>query len=114
MADIDILNIQPNKVTKDLKGKYIMIYGSPKIGKTTFCATQLPNVLLLAAEVGYHAIPGVRAIDITKWSDVKKIVKQLDSPQAKEMYSTIVFDTIDAFSPFFNFVISTTNSLLTL
>lgn len=30
MADIDILNIQPNKVTKDLKGKYIMIYGSPK------------------------------------------------------------------------------------
>ena len=32
MADtIYILNIQPNKVTKDLKGKYIMIYGSPKI-----------------------------------------------------------------------------------
>ena len=30
MADtIDILNIQPNKVTKDLKGKYIMIYVSP-------------------------------------------------------------------------------------
>ena len=100
MADIDILNIQPNKVTKDLKGKYIMIYGSPKIGKTTFCATQLPNVLLLAAEVGYHAIPGVRAIDITKWSDVKKIVKQLDSPQAKEMYSTIVFDTIDLFAQY--------------
>ena len=100
MADIDILNIQPNKVTKDLKGKYIMIYGSPKIGKTTFCATQLPNVLLLAAEVGYHAIPGVKAVDITKWSDVKKIVKQLDSPQAKEMYSTIVFDTIDLFAQY--------------
>ena len=32
MADtIDILNIPPNKVIKDLKGKYIMIYGSPKI-----------------------------------------------------------------------------------
>ena len=32
MADtIDILNIQPNNVTKDLKGKYIMIYGSTKI-----------------------------------------------------------------------------------
>jgi len=100
MADIDILNIQPNKVTKDLKGKYIMIYGSPKIGKTTFCATQLPNVLLLAAEVGYHAIPGVKAVDITKWSDVKKIVKQLDSPQAKEMYSTFVFDTIDLFAQY--------------
>ena len=99
MADtIDILNIQPNKVTKDLKGKYIMIYGSPKIGKTTFCATQLPNVLLLASEVGYHAIPGVKAVDIIKWSDVKRIVKQLDSPQAKEMYSTIVFDTIDLFA----------------
>jgi len=98
MADIDILNIQPNKVSKDLKGKYILIYGSPKIGKTTFCATQLPDVLLLASEVGYHAIPGVKAVDITKWSDVKKIVKQLDNPQAKEMYSTIVFDTIDIFA----------------
>lgn len=98
MAEIDILNIQPNKVSKDLKGKYILIYGAPKIGKTTFCATQLPNVLLLAGEVGYHAIPGVKAIDINKWSDVKKIVKQLDSPAAKEMYSTIVFDTIDIFA----------------
>ena len=68
-----------------------------KIGKTTFCATLLPNVLLLASEVGYHAIPGVRAVDINKWSDVKKIVKQLDYSQAKEMYSTIVFDTIDLF-----------------
>ena len=95
---IDILNIQPNKVTKDLKGKYILIYGAPKIGKTTFCATQLPNVLLLASEIGYHAIPGVKAVDINKWSDVKKVVKQLDSPQAKEMYSTIVFDTIDLFA----------------
>lgn len=29
---IDLLNLQPTKINKDLKGKYILIYGQPKIG----------------------------------------------------------------------------------
>lgn len=66
-----------------------------KVGKTTFAATQLPNALLLAFERGYSAIPNVKAIDIQKWSDFKKVVKQLDSDKAKETYLTIIFDTID-------------------
>ena len=27
MADIDIFNIEPNKISRDLKGKFILIYG---------------------------------------------------------------------------------------
>jgi len=30
MADIDIFNISPNKISRDLKGKFILIYGEPK------------------------------------------------------------------------------------
>ena len=95
MADIDILNIQPNKVNASLNGKYILVYGKNKIGKTSWCAKELPNALLCAFEKGYAAIPGIKAIDIQKWSDFKKIIKQLDSPAAKEMYDTIIIDTID-------------------
>ena len=37
MADvIDILNIQPNKVNATLKGKFLLVYGKNKVGKTTF------------------------------------------------------------------------------
>lgn len=30
MAGIDILNIKPSVISRDLKGKYLCIYGLPK------------------------------------------------------------------------------------
>lgn len=30
MADIDIFNIEPSKISRDLKGKYLLVYGQPK------------------------------------------------------------------------------------
>ena len=98
MADIDILNIQPNKVNATLKGRYTLIYGKNKIGKTSWAAKELPNALLCAFEKGYGAIPNIKAIDITKWGQFKTVVKQLDNPQAKEMYETIIIDTADIMS----------------
>lgn len=95
MADFDILNIQPNKVNATLSGKTLLVYGKNKVGKTTFCTKELPKPLLCAFEKGYNAIPGIKAIDITKWTQFKQVVKQLDSPAAKEMYNTIIIDTVD-------------------
>lgn len=90
---IDILNVQPTAVSRDLKEKMILLYSSPKAGKTSFAA-EIPKNLLLAFEKGYNALAGVRAIDITKWADVKAIVRQLKSQEAKEQYDTITFDTV--------------------
>lgn len=90
---IDILNIQPSVISRDLRGKYVLLYGKPKSGKTT-AATSFPNALLCAFEKGYNAIGGVKAADITKWSDFKLILRQLENPQAQQMYETIIIDTI--------------------
>lgn len=30
MADIDIFNLEPSKISRDLKGKYLLLYGAPK------------------------------------------------------------------------------------
>ena len=30
MAEIDIFSLEPNKISRDLKGKYLLIYGMPK------------------------------------------------------------------------------------
>lgn len=90
---IDILNIEPTVISRDLKGKYVLIYGNPKTGKTTFSTTFEKN-LLLATEKGYNAISGVRAVDIEKYADFKAVLKQLKKPEAKAMYNTITIDTI--------------------
>lgn len=57
---IDIFNIEPNVVSRDLKGYSTLIYGPPKAGKTTF-GWRHPKALICAFEIGYQAIPGVVA-----------------------------------------------------
>ena len=90
---IDILNLEPTKISRDLRGKYICIYGLPKVGKTTL-ACQFPKNLLLGFEHGWNAIAGAKAVDITKWSDFKMVLRQLEKQEAKEMYDTITIDTV--------------------
>ena len=89
---IDILNIEPTVISRDLKGKYILIYGKPKTGKTTL-ASRFPKNLLVAFEKGYNAIDGIKAVDINKWSDFKVVLRQLEKPEARAMYDTITIDT---------------------
>lgn len=90
---IDIFSIEPNKISRDLKGKYVLIYSLPKVGKTSLAA-QFPRALLCAFEIGYHALPGVKPIDIGSWADFKRVVQQLKLPKAKEMYDTVIIDTV--------------------
>lgn len=89
---IDILNIEPTVISRDLKGKYILIYGKPKTGKTTL-ASRFPKNLLVAFEKGYNAIDGIKAVDINKWAEFKMVLRQLEKPEAREMYDTITIDT---------------------
>lgn len=92
MSDIDIFSLQPSVIDKSLKGKYLLIYGASKIGKTSF-AVQAPRTLTCAFELGLNALSGQRYVPIPKWADFKKVLSQLRKPQAKELYDTIVIDT---------------------
>lgn len=90
---IDILNLQPSVISRDLKGKFVCIYSLPKVGKTSL-ACQFPKNLLLGFEHGWNAIAGAMAIDVTKWADFRTILRQLEKPEAREMYDTITIDTV--------------------
>ena len=90
---IDILNIQPSVISRDLKGKYVCIYGKEKVGKTSFAAS-FPKNLILAFEVGTNALAGVYVQKIERWVDFKMVLKQLERPEAREMYDTITIDTV--------------------
>ena len=91
---IDLLAIEPNKVSRDLSGYITYIYGPAKVGKTTLCS-HFPGALLLAFEKGYNAIPGIFVYPIEKWSQLKEVVRELKKPEVKEKYKTIIIDTVD-------------------
>ena len=90
---IDILNIEPNKVARDLSGKFVLLAGKPKVGKTEFCASA-PDCLILAFEMGTNAIPNAMVQPIRTWSDFKLVVRQLGTDAARAKYKTIAIDTI--------------------
>ena len=91
---IDLLSLQPNKVSRDLSGYITYIYGPGGAGKTTFGAS-CKDSLLLAFEIGYKAIPGVRAQAIQTWGEVKQVLRELKKPEVKNVFKTIVVDTVD-------------------
>ncbi|PLR72195.1 ATP-binding protein [Bacillus sp. UMB0728] len=93
----DIFNPQVSVVAKGLEGKVITIYGSNNLGKTKQ-ATRMNKPFYLGFEKGIRAISGIPFLPINKWSDFKKINKQLTDPKnlekAKELYQTIIFDEV--------------------
>lgn len=89
---IDLLHLEPTAISRDLKGKYVLIYGQPKSGKTSFAAKFKKN-LLCAFEMGYNAIDGIYAQPIQKWSDFKQVLRQLEQPDIKAKFDTITIDT---------------------
>ena len=94
MATINLKGLKPHKVSRDLSGYITYIYGPGGAGKTTF-GSQMPSPLLLAFERGYNALPGVIAQDITSWAEMKQVLRQLDDPEVKENFKSVVIDTVD-------------------
>ena len=85
--------VEKNVISRDLKGKYVLLYGKPKSGKTT-AACAFPDAVLLAFEKGYNAIGEAYPFDINKWSDFKMALRDLEDQRAKDRFKTVIIDTI--------------------
>lgn len=107
----DLLNLEPNKVSKDLSSYTNMVYGNPKSGKSSLAYGLFKQKgLFLGFEDGTRTLAGAMAIPVTSWEDLtrdKKIVvngekvkrpsinKQLKNPQVKEKFQVLIIDTVD-------------------
>lgn len=91
---IDLLNLEPTKISRDLKGKYILAYGLPKIGKTSLVAS-FPKSLIFSFEPGTNGLNNIYKINITSWKDFKLAVKQLANDKVKEKFDFVSIDTVD-------------------
>lgn len=96
MAKIDLLNLQPQQISRDLRGKYMLLFGPPKAGKTTLAA-ELDKSLICGFEQGTNALHNVLVQPIVKWEDWKQVVRQLvkDKEKLKDKIHTVVIDTAD-------------------
>ena len=94
MGSIDIFSVQPHQVSRDMRGYSVFMYGGWKTGKTT-TACKFEKPLLIAAEKGYSAIPGIRPVPVNSWSEFRQTLRQLKEDRAKEMFFNIILDTAD-------------------
>ena len=85
--------VEKNVISRDLKGKYVLLYGKPKSGKTT-AACSFPDAVLLAFEKGYNAIGEAYPFDINKWSDYKMALRDLADERSKARFKTVIIDTV--------------------
>lgn len=92
---INILDLEPSQVSSDIKEKTILLYGEPKVGKTTLLS-KIPKILILDFENGTKYIPNIFKAKITSWEEAQAILRQLKVGKAKEKYEVIALDTIPA------------------
>lgn len=70
-----------------------LIYGAPKVGKSTFCSG-LDSPLFLDTESGLNSLD-VYKINIDSWETFKEAYKELKAQKGKLPFKTLVIDTID-------------------
>lgn len=94
---IDLLTLEPQKISKNLKGKFIMVYGLPGVGKTTLGA-QFPKALVLGFECGTNALNNIYVQPIKTWQDWKQAANQLikKKEQLQDKFENIILDTVDS------------------
>lgn len=86
-----MLPTSKSKPKEKLEDYVILLYGVPKIGKSTFCS-EMENPLFLATEAGLNALE-VYQIPIPTWETFLTACK--DIAEGKHSFKTIVIDTAD-------------------
>lgn len=79
----------------DLHENAILLYGPPKIGKTTL-ASQFPDAVFLSTERGTKHVQ-VEEYQIKSWAGLRLAVDALERNVGEWGYKTVVIDTVDEF-----------------
>jgi hypothetical protein len=87
-----MLPTQKTKKKTDLRDFLILLYGLPKIGKTTACS-RIEGALFIPTEPGFNSLE-IYATDIVEsWEHFLEICKEVS--KGKHEYKTIIIDVLD-------------------
>lgn len=95
-----MLPTRKTKPSTKFEDMITLIYGAPKVGKSTFCS-QFEAPLFLDSEAGLRSLETYN-VSVGCWEDVMNVYKELKAAKASGnlMFKTLVFDTIDNFYAF--------------
>lgn len=92
---IDLLNLEPQRISRNLRGKYLCIYSLPGVGKTTL-ASKFNKVLIASFEPGTNALNNVYVQPVKTWTDWRQMVSQLSKKkELQDKFEVIAMDTVD-------------------
>jgi len=89
------LPIKLSEKERDFGKQIILVYGRPKIGKSTLCS-KFEKALFLATEPGLSQLE-VFKVNVTSWKIFMDTCKEI--AQGKHDFKTIIIDTIDNLIP---------------
>lgn len=89
-----MLDIHQTRGRATLAHSRWFIHGPGKIGKSTF-ASGWPHSFFLSTERRLDHIQNIRYTYMQDWEAFKEVVKELKEQQYRQMFKTIVVDTID-------------------
>lgn len=92
---IDLMALEPQKISKNLRGKTFLVYGEAGCGKTTL-ASKFKNVIIAGFECGQNALNNVYVQPIKTWNDWRQMVSQLcRKDELKNKFEAVAIDTAD-------------------
>ena len=78
--------------------KKILVYGEPKVGKSTMASKLFPEAIFLATDpTGLEELP-VFKVDVRDWTTFRKVGQEI--AQGNHPFEAIVIDTVDELSRF--------------
>lgn len=89
-----------SRVSEDLRGKTICIYGGNDLGKT-YQASKMPNPVFIPCEQGLNAISGAMVLKCTSWSQFSNNVRKLKDKKFTKILDegtqiTVIIDGVDS------------------
>ena len=97
---VDLLGIEPQKVSTDVASYSMLIVGGVKVGKSTLVHDLYgERVLHVMTEKRYKALAGADVQYVSSWSEYLQVLSQLKNAKIKERYDVVSIDTIDNLIP---------------
>ena len=85
------MKLPTQKTKPSLSRLSMLLYGAPKIGKSTFCSF-FPNALFIATEPGLSHLETFN-VQVKSWTEILEVLAELQ--KGNHPFDTVIIDTVD-------------------
>jgi len=95
MAYQNILDLEVNKVSKDINDYSLMLLGKTGIGKSPFVAQLYgKKAIMLSLDNSQKGIAGIYSVPIDSYETLSFYINQLMNPEVRKKFDVVIIDTI--------------------